>query len=69
MLVGDMKRKDTNSYKKILFSLMKQNMNGLAAVQYLRMLSEISKDLECDAPETKVNVIKFRNLSTTLIDK
>jgi hypothetical protein len=38
MLVGDMKRKDANSYKKILFSLMKQNMNGLAAVQYLRML-------------------------------
>jgi hypothetical protein len=39
MLVGDMKRKDANSYKKILFSLMKQNMNGIAAVQYLRMLS------------------------------
>lgn len=50
MLVGDIKRKDANSYKKILFSLMKQSMNGIAAVQYLRMLSEISKDLECDAP-------------------
>lgn len=38
MLIGDTKRKDYNSYKKILFSLMKENITGIAAVQYLRML-------------------------------
>ena len=38
MLIGDTKRKDFNSYKKILFSLMKENITGIAAVQYLRML-------------------------------
>ncbi len=49
MLAGDTKRKDFNSYKKILFSLMKQNIVGLAAIQYLRMLREVAKDLECDS--------------------
>jgi hypothetical protein len=38
MLIGDIKQKDTNSYKKILLSLMKQNLTGIAAVQYLRMM-------------------------------
>jgi len=38
MLIGDTKRKDLNAYKKILFSLTKQNLTGIAAVQYLRML-------------------------------
>lgn len=45
MLVGDTKRKDANAYRKILFSLMKQGMVGLAAVQYLRMLREATRDL------------------------
>ena len=49
MLIGDIKRKDYNSYKKILFSLMKQNINGIAAVQYLRMLREVTKDIEFDS--------------------
>jgi coatomer subunit gamma len=53
MLVGDTKRKDANSYRKILFSLMKQGLVGIAAVQYLRMLREATKDLECDSPEAK----------------
>ncbi len=53
MLLGDTKRKDTNSYKKILFSLMKQNMTGIAAVQYLRMLREVAKNLECDSEEAQ----------------
>ena len=52
MLLGDTKRKDFNSYKKILFSLMNQNMTGLAAVQYLRMLRDISRNLDHDSPET-----------------
>lgn len=49
MLVGDTKRRDLNAYKKILFGLMKQGMVGLAAVQFLRMLREVSRDLECDS--------------------
>lgn len=53
MLVGDTKRRDLNAYKKILFSLMKQGMVGLAAVQFLRMLREVAKDLECDSAEAK----------------
>lgn len=53
MLVGDTKRRDLNAYKKILFSLMKQGMVGLAAVQFLRMLREVSRDLECDSAEAK----------------
>jgi coatomer protein complex subunit gamma len=53
MLVGDTKKKDVNSYKKILFSLMKQNLTGLAAVQYLRMMRELTKTLEIDSPEAK----------------
>lgn len=65
MLAGDTKRKDFNSYKKILFSLMKQNIVGLAAVQYLRMLREVAKDLECDSAEAKVNLIVFRISLTT----
>ena len=58
MLLGDTKRKDYNSYKKILFSLMKQNMTGLASVQYLRMLRDISKNLDHDSPET-ADFIKY----------
>ena len=54
MLIGDMKRKDINSYKKILFSMMKQNMLGIAAVQYLRMLREIAKDIEFESDQAKV---------------
>jgi len=46
MLIGDIKRKDYNNYKKILFSLMKSNIMGIAAVQYLRMLREIVKNIE-----------------------
>ena len=38
VLSGDIKRKDINSLKKFLFSLMKNNLNGIAAVQLLRML-------------------------------
>ena len=53
MLIGDIKRKDTNSYKKILLSLMKQNLTGLAAVQYLRMMRELTKTLEVDSVEAK----------------
>jgi coatomer subunit gamma len=53
MLIGDIKQKDTNSYKKILLSLMKQNLTGLAAVQYLRMMRELSKTLEVDSVEAK----------------
>jgi len=49
MLIGDTKRKDTNSYRKTLFSLMKQNISGIAAVQYLRMLREITKDIEFES--------------------
>ena len=58
MLLGDTKRKDINSYKKVLFSLMKQDMSGLAAVQYLRMLAEISKNLDHDSPEA-ADFIKY----------
>jgi len=50
MLIGDTKRKDYNSYKKILFALTKQNLGGLAAVQYLRMLRDVTRDMDCDAP-------------------
>jgi hypothetical protein len=38
VLSGDTKRKDINSLKKFLFSLMKNNLSGIAAVQLLRML-------------------------------
>jgi coatomer protein complex subunit gamma len=63
MLIGDTKRKDINSYKKILFSLMKQNIVGIAAVQFLRMLREVSKDLDCDSLEAKVQSALCRNSS------
>ena len=53
MLIGDTKKRDINSYKKILFSLMKQNLTGLAAVQYLRMMRELTKTLEVDSAEAK----------------
>lgn len=53
MLLGDTKKKDPNSYKKTLFSLMKQSMSGIAAVQYLRMLREVAKNLECDSQEAR----------------
>ncbi len=53
MLVGDIKRKDVNAYRKILFSLMKQSIVGIAAVQYLRMLREATHDLDCGSPEAK----------------
>lgn len=49
MLIGDTKRKDFNAYKKILFSLTKQNLIGIAAVQYLRMLREIAYEMDCDS--------------------
>ena len=32
---------------------MKQNMVGIAAVQYLRMLKDLTKDLEIDDPQTR----------------
>lgn len=32
---------------------MKQNLTGLAAVQYLRMMRELSKTLEVDSVEAK----------------
>jgi len=53
MLVGDTKRKDVNAYRKILFSLMKQGLVGIAAVQYLRMLREATVDLDCGSAEAK----------------
>lgn len=53
MLVGDIKRKDVNAYRKILFSLMKQGLVGIAAVQYLRMLREATHDLDCGSAEAK----------------
>jgi coatomer protein complex subunit gamma len=53
MLVGDTKRKDVNAYRKILFSLMKQGLVGIAAVQYLRMLREATADLDCASVEAK----------------
>jgi hypothetical protein len=49
MLIGDTKRKDFNAYKKILFSLTKQGLTGIAAVQYLRMLREITYEMDCDS--------------------
>jgi hypothetical protein len=43
MLLGDIKKKDVNSFIKILFSLMKRKLTGIAAVQHLRMLREIAQ--------------------------
>jgi coatomer protein complex subunit gamma len=51
MLLGDTKRKDPNAYRKVVLSLIKQPMSGVAAVQFLRMLREVGRQLECDSPE------------------
>lgn len=51
MLMGDTKRKDPNAYKKAVLTLARQPMSGVAAVQFLRMLREVGRQLECDSPE------------------
>lgn len=50
LLIGDVKKKDINSLRKLLFGLMKQNLTGIAVVQYLRMLRDLIKDLDYDSP-------------------
>lgn len=66
MLIGDIKRKDPLAHRKILFSLTKQPFEGLAAVQYLRMLGQAAAALDSDEPEIK----EFTNyLSRTIRHK
>jgi coatomer protein complex subunit gamma len=38
LMIGETKKKDMASLKKTLFSLIKQDLKGVAAVQHLRMM-------------------------------
>jgi hypothetical protein len=71
LLIGETKKKDMAALKKILFGLMKQDLQGVAAVQHLRMLREIAKDIDYDSPEVKefVNFInrQVRHKSDTVV--
>lgn len=60
VLLSDIKKKDSNSFKKYLFGLMKQETTGLATIQLLRTLKDLSKDMEYDSPEAK-EFINFVN--------
>lgn len=51
MLLGDTKRKDPNAYKKAVLALTKQPISGIAAVQFLRMIREVGRQLEIDSVE------------------
>lgn len=50
---------------------MKHDLKGVAAVQHLRMLREIAKDIDYDSPEVKdfVNYInrQVRNTNDTVV--
>lgn len=56
-LLGEIKRRDSNFLKKSLLAFIKSNPTNLAAIQHLRMLNELLRNVDYQSNEA----VEFKN--------
>lgn len=55
ILIYEIRKKDSNAVKKVLYALMKENLSELAMVQLIRFIATYVEDLDHSSEEAAVS--------------